>query len=448
MIKKKIKRRFIVSPAQTMVAGFALIILLGGILLNLPIASKSGEQIGFVNAVFTATSAVCVTGLVVVDTGTYWSTFGKFVIISLIQIGGLGFMSLATLLYLIVGKKISLKERLVMQESLNKDDLSGVVKLTRNILIGTFLIEFVGGLILATVFIPQKGFLKGLGYGFFHSVSAFCNAGFDLIGGGVSLIPYADNIVVNFTIMGLIILGGLGFTVIFDVFSKRNMKRLTLHSKIALLVTAILIVGGSILFFILEADNAKTLGYMSMKGKILGSMFQSVSPRTAGFNTINLAAMKDSSKFLTIILMFIGGSPASTAGGLKTVTMALLVITVMSIIQGKPDVAVFKRRISFRFINKALAALFMAMSLVIIVTMGLSLTENFTFLDILFETVSAFATVGLTLGITASLSTAGKLMIIFTMFAGRVGILTIFVALAGREKKMLFQYPEERVIVG
>lgn len=448
MIKKKIKRRFIVSPAQTMVVGFALIILLGGILLNLPIASKSGEQVGFVNAVFTATSAVCVTGLVVVDTGTYWSTFGKFVIISLIQIGGLGFMSLATLLYLIVGKKISLKERLVMQESLNKDDLSGVVKLTRNILIGTFLIEFVGGLILATVFIPQKGLLKGLGYGFFHSVSAFCNAGFDLIGGGVSLIPYADNIVVNFTIMGLIILGGLGFTVIFDVLSKRNMKRLTLHSKLALLVTVILIFGGAILFFVLEADNAKTLGHMSMKGKFLGAMFQSVSPRTAGFNTINLAAMKDSSKFLTIILMFIGGSPASTAGGLKTVTMALLVITVMSIIQGKPDVAVFKRRISFRFINKALAALFMAMSLVIIVTMGLSLTENFTFLDILFETVSAFATVGLTLGITASLSTAGKLMIIFTMFAGRVGILTIFVALAGREKKMLFQYPEERVIVG
>ncbi len=448
MIRKREKTERSLSPAQIIAVGFAVTIFIGALLLNMPIASKDGQSVGFINALFTSTSAVCVTGLVVVDTGTYWTDFGKIVILCLIQIGGVGFMSMATMFSMLIGKRISLRERMVIQEALNQNDLSGLVRLTRHILVGTFLIELIGAILLSIVFIPEKGFVKGVAYGVFHSVSAFCNAGFDIVGNGRSLTPYVDNIIVNFTIMGLIILGGIGFTVIIDILKTGSLKRLSLHSKMVLSMTASLIITGFVLFFALEFNNPATLGTLSTKGKVLGALFQSVTPRTAGFNTIDMDSMRDSSKFLTIVFMFIGGSPGSTAGGIKTSTLAVLILTVLTLVKGKEHVEAFKRRISYSVVNKALAVVGIGMSLVILMTMALTLTESFDFLKIFFETVSAFATVGLSLGMTSSLSMTGKILISILMFSGRVGALTVLLALAGREKKTLTKYPEGRVIVG
>ena len=442
-------KRINLSPPQIIVGGFALVIFIGTILLNLPISSTRGESIGFVDALFTATSAVCVTGLVVVDTGTYWTTFGKTVILLLIQIGGLGFMTLATLGALIIGKKISLKERLLIQESLNEHKLSGVVKFTRQIIFTTFFIESIGAFFLAIVFVPEFGFLKGIGYSIFHSISAFSNAGFDIIGGGRSLTPYVNNTLINLTIMSLTILGGLGFTVISDIATKRKFKRLSLHSKIVLFVSAILILVPFILFFFMEYSNEGTIRELSLKGKLLASLFQAVTPRTAGFNTIDLAGMQNSSKLLTMVLMFIGGSPASTAGGIKISTLAVLILAVRTLITGKDDVYAFKRKISYSSVNKALAVLFIGLTVIISGTMILSLTEaHQDFLYILFEIVSAFGTVGLSLGITPELSVLGRLLITLIMFIGRVGALTILLALATKEKKVLYKFPEDKVIVG
>ena len=442
-------KRINLSPPQIIVGGFALVIFIGTILLNLPISSTRGESIGFVDALFTATSAVCVTGLVVVDTGTYWTTFGKTIILLLIQIGGLGFMTLATLGALIIGKKISLKERLLIQESLNQNKLSGIVNFTRQIIFTTFFIESIGAFFLAIVFVPEFGFLKGIGYSIFHSISAFCNAGFDIIGGGRSLTPYVNNTLINLTIMSLTILGGLGFTVISDIATKRKFKRLSLHSKIVLFVSAILILVPFILFFFMEYSNEGTIKELSLKGKLLASLFQAVTPRTAGFNTIDLAGMQNSSKLLTTVLMFIGGSPASTAGGIKISTLAVLILAVRTLITGKDDVYAFKRKISYSSVNKALAVLFVGLSVIISGTMILSLTEpSKEFLYVLFETVSAFGTVGLSLGITGELSVFGRLVVILIMFTGRVGALTILLALATKEKKVLYKFPEDKVIVG
>jgi trk system potassium uptake protein TrkH len=439
----------VLSPVQTIVLGFAGVILLGAILLSLPIASNNLKSVGFLNALFTSTSAVCVTGLSVVDTGTYWSLFGKIVILLLIQIGGLGFMSMATLFAMLIGKKISLRERLVIQEALNEYNLSGLVRLTRHILFGTLLIEFIAAFIMAVfVFIPEHGLIKGSWYGIFHSISAFCNAGFDIVGNGRSLTPYVDNIIINIVIMSLIILGGIGFTVILDFLNKKSFKKLFLHSKIVIIMTSFLILSSFFLFFILEYNNPKTIGEFSLFNKLLASLFQAVTPRTAGFNTLDLASLTDGSKFLTIILMFIGGSPASTAGGIKTSTLAVLILTIFALIKGREDVSVFKRRISYKVVNKALAVVGIGLSIVIIVTMVLLISDNFTFLDIFFESVSAFGTVGLSLGITPALSIIGKIFIILSMFAGRVGALTILLALASKEKKALFRYPVDKVVVG
>ncbi len=443
------KNKYKFTASQIIVFGFASVILLGALLLNLQIASTKGENVGFLSSLFTATSAVCVTGLVVVDTGTYWTNFGKIVIMFLIQIGGLGFMSVATLGAMVLGKKISLRERLIIKESLNQSSLSGVVKLTRQMLYGTLFIELVGAIMLSFVFIPEYGLKKGMFYSIFHSISAFCNAGIDLIGGGRSFTPFVDNTIVNLTITSLIILGGLGYTVIFDVIRKRSFKKLSLHSKIVISITAFLIISSFVLFYLMESSNPGTMEALSFKGKILASLFQSVTPRTAGFNTIDLAAMENSSKLLTIVLMFIGGSPASTAGGIKTSTLAILILAVRTLIVGKDNVEIFGRRISYKAVNKSLAVVFIGIFVVIGGAMVLSLTEpSRDFFYILFEVVSAFGTVGLSLGITPLLSDIGKVIIIFIMFIGRVGSLTILLALASNEKKSLYHYPEEKVIVG
>ena len=455
VLKKIINHLNSMDPAKVMVIGFAAVILLGAFLLNLPISTKNGESIGLLDALFTATSAVCVTGLVVVDTATYWSNFGQLVIITLIQIGGLGFMTIATMFALLTKKKINLRERLLIQESLNQKDLSGMVRLTRYVILITFLIEGIGAILLSFTFIPQFGLGRGLWYSVFHAISAFCNAGFDLMGSVSgpfsSLTSYVDNFMIVMTISALIILGGIGFPVMLDVIRTKKASRLNMHSKVVIITTAVLIGIGSIFIFIVEFNNPETLGALSFPGKILASFFQSVTTRTAGFNTIDLTLIKESSLFIMMILMFIGASPASTGGGIKTTTLASLVITVKSFIFGKGDIEVCERRISSVTINKAIGTFFIATSLVVFGTLALSITdEGFTLVECGFEIVSAIATVGLSIGGSPNLTTMGKIVVMIAMFIGRVGSLTIFVALLskGARKKPPVRYPEGKIIVG
>lgn len=449
-INKRIDK-YKLNPAQILVLGFASVILMGGILLSLPIASNNGHSVGFINAIFTATSAVCVTGLVVVDTGTHWTVFGQTVIILLIQIGGLGFMTMATFFAIIFGKKITLRERLVMQEALNQFNISGIVRLTQYVLITTFTIEGVGALLLSFKFIPLYGVWKGIGLSIFHAISAFCNAGFDLIGGFRSLTPFADDLLINVVICFLIITGGLGFTVIVEILQKRKFTKFSLHAKLVLYITGILLLLGFVAVFVLEYNNPDTLGPLTFKGKLLSAMFHSVTPRTAGFNTLPTDKLTTATIFMTIVFMLIGGSSGSTAGGVKTTTAGVIVWTIISIIKGKDDTEVFNRKIPRDIINRSLAVVGIAMALVIFVTMILSITEKgHSFIEIFFEATSAFGTVGLSLGITPELTWIGKIVLSLTMFAGRVGPLTIALALARQQQKNkgLIKYPEERVIVG
>lgn len=448
------------KPTQVLVLGFFIVIMLGAILLSLPISSVSGESTGLIDALFTSTSAVCVTGLVVVNTSVHWSPFGKVIILMLIQVGGLGFMTIASTIFMILGRKISLRDRMMIQESLNQNTLSGMVRLTKNIIIGTLIIETIGALLLSLKFIPEFGG-KGIFYSIFHAVSAFCNAGFDIIGDN-SLTPYVGSVTVNFTIMSLIIIGGLGFTVWMDVLKvtkselrkglrlKRWFRHLRLHTKLVLVISTSLIVVGFLFFFFLEGFNDATLGTLPLKEKLLGAMFQSVTTRTAGFNTITNADMTDVSKFVTILLMFIGGSPAGTAGGIKTVTIGVIFFEVLSVVRGKEDTEAFDRRIPRNTIKRALAVIMISLFVVMSVTMLLTITENGSFMDILFEAVSGFATVGLSLGETQKLSQIGKLIMSLTMFIGRLGPITMAVALTIRneKKKINIRKPEEKVMVG
>ncbi|SFA89015.1 TrkH family potassium uptake protein [Clostridium frigidicarnis] len=444
-LSKKLK----LNAVQILALGFAAVILTGAILLTLPIASKSGQRTGFIDALFTSTSATCVTGLITLDTGTYWTYFGKTVIISLIQIGGLGFMSFATLFALLLGKKITLKERLILQEALNTFNIQGLVRLMKYILGFTFSVEFLGAVLLSTQFIPEFGVMKGIYYSLFHSISAFCNAGFDLIGNFSSLTSYADNSVIILTIGSLIIIGGMGFSVWSEIYHCKSIKRLSLHSKIVISMTLGLVVGGAILMFLFEHSNAATIKDMSMKGQALSSYFASVSPRTAGFNSISTSDMTMAGRFLTIILMFIGGSPGSTAGGIKTTTAGILIMTVVSVIKGKEDTELFKKRINKDIIYRAFTVVTLGGLIVVVMTMLLSITEvGMKFEELVYEVTSAFATVGLTLGITTKLSAIGKVLVAFTMYLGRVGPLTVVLALTTRKKNKSIRYPEGKILVG
>jgi len=460
-LKKKLDVNL--KPTQVLVLGFLIVIILGAILLSLPMASVSGTSTGFIDALFTSTSAVCVTGLVVVNTSVHWSAFGKVVILMLIQIGGLGFMTIASTIFMILGRKISLRDRMMIQESLNQNTLSGMVRLTKNIIIGTLIIETFGALLLALKFVPEYG-AKGIFYSIFHAISAFCNAGFDIIGEN-SLMPYVGSLTINLTIMALIIIGGLGFTVWMDVIKvtknelriglkglkpKRWFRHLRLHTKLVLVITTSLILVGFIFFFFLEGFNDATLGNLPLKDKLLGAMFQSVTTRTAGFNTINNSDMTDVSKFVTILLMFIGGSPAGTAGGIKTVTIGVIFFEVLSVVRGKEDTEAFDRRIPRNTIKRALAVIMISLFVVLSVTMLLTITESGGFMDILFEAVSGFATVGLSLGETQKLTQFGKLIMSMTMFIGRLGPITMAVALTIKheKKKINIRKAEEKVMVG
>ncbi|HCD10563.1 MAG TPA: Trk family potassium uptake protein [Thermoanaerobacter sp.] len=438
------------TPTQVLALGFATIILIGTLLLMLPVATKSGERTDFLTALFTATSATCVTGLVVVDTKTYWSTFGQIVIMLLIQVGGLGIMTMSTLFALILGRKITFKERLVMQEAFNTNSLGGIVKFAKYILMVSFLFESIGAIILTLRFLPQMGLKKAVYYGLFHSISAFNNAGFDLMGNFRSLTGYVSDWVVNLVIMGLIIFGGLGFYVLPDIYEHRHFNKFTLHSKIVITITLFLITIGTLLIFLFEYNNPKTLKPLDFPTKILAALFQAVTPRTAGFNTLSLSDMTIASKFLTIILMFIGASPAGTGGGIKTTTFAVILYTVLSVIKGEEETVLYKRTISRNIVYKAVAISFISVFIIFSVTMVLSITETSNFLTILYETISAFGTVGLSLGLTPELTTVGRIIIIFTMYTGRVGPLTLALALAQRQKKPkpIMKYVEEKIMVG
>jgi trk system potassium uptake protein TrkH len=446
------KRRFALrslNTAELLVLGFAGVILFGAILLSLPFASVSGESVGFVNALFTAASAVAVTGLVVVDTATYWTTFGHVVIIVLIQIGGLGIITMGTLFALILGRRINFRQRIVMQEAMNKITLNGVVRLAKYILILTFAVEGVGAIILATRFVPEFGWGEGIWLSVFHSISAFCNAGFDLIGDFQSLTPYVNDPIVSLTVAGLIIIGGLGFVVIFELLDKKSIKQLSLHSKLALLMTLVLLLSGYVIVMALEFNNPETMGNLSVGGKFLSGFFHSVTPRTAGFNTLPMDKLMMGTIVMTMLFMFIGAGSAGTAGGVKVTTVGVIIASIVSTLKGREDAEAFKRKLPRGLVNKAVAILTIALLWIITVTFILSITEDQTFVDILFEVISAFGTVGLSLGITTQLSTIGKLVITITMFVGRIGPLTLFMALAQRRQvASVIQYPDEEIMIG
>ncbi|MET1029391.1 TrkH family potassium uptake protein [Domibacillus tundrae] len=446
-----VKRKFSYpkDPPKILVSGFAFVIFLGAYLLTLPVATRDGEGLSFLNALFTSTSATCVTGLVVVDTGTTFTTFGQLVILSLIQIGGLGFMTFATLFAFLFRKKISLKERLILQEAFNYLTIEGVVRMVKRVVLFTLVCEVIGGTLLAIRFSFDMPIGKAVYYGFFHAVSNFNNAGFDLMGEYRSMTDYVDDPLVVVVICALIIVGGIGFVVINEIYEYRKMKRVSLHTKVVLLTTSVLVGMGTILIFLLEFHNPKTLEPLSWMGKFLGSLYQSVTARTAGSNTLNIPDLTDTTLFLIIFLMFIGASPGSTGGGIKTTTFATLVGAMLSQIKGKEDVVFFKRRIDHKMIYKSLTVILISLFVVIIVTMILTVTEpGKGFLMILFEATSAFATTGLSMGLTPDLSPVGKFIIIMTMFVGRLGPLTLAIALTLNRRPDSFRYAEEKIMIG
>ncbi|NFI01758.1 Trk family potassium uptake protein [Clostridium botulinum] len=444
-----INNKFKLNPVQILAIGFVILIFVGGLLLSLPMSSASGESTNFLDALFTSTTASCVTGLVVKDTGTYWSTSGQVIILILIEIGGLGFMSFATFIAMLFGKKITLKNRLVMQEAMNTLSIQGLVKMLRYVMGITFSIQILGAFILSTQFVPEFGLKKGIFYSIFHSVSFFCNAGIDLIGNFESLTRYYNKPVVLLTVSSLIVIGGLGFTVLHEIYNFKGVKRLSSHTKLVFLITAALIILGTISIFALEYTNVNTIGNMNLKDKIVNSILASITPRTAGVNSIPIDDMRTASKFFTIILMFIGGSPGSTAGGLKTTTFGVIILTVICVIKGKEDTELFGRRFPKELVYKAFSLLFIGMTLVIVVTMILTITEpNESLTSLLYEATSAFGTVGLTTGLTQRLSSMGKGIIIIMMYLGRVGPLTVALALTKRRKRTLYKYPEAKILIG
>ncbi|MFF2018804.1 TrkH family potassium uptake protein [Paenibacillus sp. NPDC058177] len=436
------------SPPQTLVLGFAAIILIGTLLLMLPVASRTGHSLNFIDALFTATSATCVTGLVVVDTGTYFSLFGQTVIMILIQVGGLGFMTMATLFALVLKRKISLRDRLILQEAMNQNSMEGIVRLIRRVLIYSLMIEGSAALLLSIRWAFDMPLGKAIYFGLFHSISMFNNAGFDLFGHYRSLMGYVNDPVVNLIVMFLIVTGGLGFIVIADIVDYRRKRRLSLHSKVVLSTTAALILAGTLVIFVFEFTNPRSMGSLNIGGKILAAFFQSVTPRTAGANTLDISGLRQATQFFIVILMFIGASPGSTGGGIKTTTFTLMIGAVISMLRGREDIVFFRYRLAQERVFKALTITLLALLLIVTVSMVLSTTEGRDFLEILFETTSAFATVGLSMGLTPELSLVGKILICLTMFAGRLGLLTLAYALGPKQGKPLYQYPEGKMIIG
>ena len=440
------------SATKIIAIAFAAIIFLGACLLNLPAASRSGESSGFLTALFTATSATCVTGLVVQDTWLQWSGFGQCVILLLIQVGGLGFMSAATLLVFLLRKRIGLKQRLVMAQALSISDMDGIVRLQKTVLVGSFLVEGIGALILFARFLPEYGLGNALRWSVFHSVSAFCNAGFDIFGvlqPDAGLILFQSDPVVLLTLCCLIVIGGLGFLVWQEVQQKRSFRRLSVYARLVLLTTFALIVVGWIILCLLEWDNPRTLGPMSVGDKLLNGLFQSVTLRTAGFASIDQAGLTEGGKAVSIVWMLIGGSSGSTAGGLKTVSFVVLILFMAARARGRESVCVFRRTIPQGQVLDAMTIGIILIFLAIFGGIFISSTSDVSVTDGVFEAVSALATVGLTAGATRVMSVPAKLLIILYMYFGRVGVLTISLGfLAGNRAEERYRYAETKLLIG
>lgn len=438
------------NQVQYIALGFFFMILAGSLILTLPIASRSGEWTPFLDSMFTATSATCVTGLVVYDTFTHWNVFGQLVILLLIQIGGLGFITVGVGFSMAFRRRIGLRQRDLLKESINAMEIGGIVKLSRKIFIGTALCEGVGALLLATRFIPEFGLVKGIYYSIFHAISAFCNAGFDLMGGQhpyASFTAYATDPVINITLMLLIIVGGLGFVVWSDVVSKRfRWKNYCLHTKMVISVTLLLIFGGALLLFLFEQGG--TISGMSTGDQILTSLFGSVTARTAGFNTVDTGALQPESKLLTIALMFIGGSPGSTAGGVKTTTIAVILIYVISNLRGESGCNVFHRRIGDEVIKKASMVFCLNLFLGLISVILILATSSLRMSDVLFEVYSAISTVGMTTGITRDLNVVGRIVIMILMYCGRIGSMTFALSFVAKPEAKGLSLPEEKITIG
>lgn len=439
------------SSFQFIIFGFMAVILIGAFILMLPVSSRDSVNTSFMDALFTATSSVCVTGLIVHDTATYWSEFGQFIIMTLIQIGGIGVITVAVSITMFSGKKIGLVQRSTMQEAISAPQVGGIVRLTVFILKGTFLIEAIGAAIMAPVFCRDFGMTKGLWYGIFHSVSAFCNAGFDLMGQKEpfsSLITYQSNPMINLTIIFLIILGGLGFLTWNDIkINKFHIKKYRMQSKVIITVTAILIFLPALYFYFCEFSSDKW-SHLSVGDKILGSLFQAVTPRTAGFNTVDLNEFSQAGQAIIVILMLIGGSPGSTAGGMKTTTAAVLFIAMISVFRRRESAQCFGRRFPPETIKNAAAILMMYLILFLFGGIFISTVDGIPIQTAFFEASSAVGTVGLSLGITSQLCLISKLVLIMLMFLGRVGGLTLIFAVSSKLNSNVSKLPLDKITVG
>lgn len=456
---KKKKRGFALSTTRMIMFGFLAAIILGTFLLSLPIATKSREVTPFADALFTATTSICVTGLSTVVMVEQWSLFGQGVILLLIQFGGLGIVTFTTTILLAIGKKISLKDRLLIQDAYNLDTLQGLVKMTIRILKGTLLIELLGAIFYSIQFIPEFGAATGIWYSVFHSVSAFCNAGIDLIGAD-GFTVYRSNVLINVVTMALIVIGGIGFPVWWDILNnyretRRHIKKkepikihFSLHTKIVLTTTAALIIGGAVFTFCMEFRNPDTLKPLPLWEKIMASLFQSVTLRTAGFATIPQQMFKEGSCLIYLLLMLIGGSPSGTAGGIKTTTILLIVSTVISTVRGRSETELYKRKIREQYVKKAFAVAGVSLAMLVVLTMALLAAENADFLDTLYEMTSAMATVGLSRNFTGTLSGAGKFIVIIGMYLGRIGPITMALAINPKNTGRKISYPEGKVMVG
>lgn len=440
------------SPMKLIASVFAVIILLGALLLTLPAASRSGERCPFLPALFTATSATCVTGLTPFDTYTQWSGFGQAVLLCLIEIGGLGFMSIATLFVFLLRRRVGLKQRLVMAQALSLNDMEGVVRLQRTVLVGSFSVEGIGAAILTVYFWPRFGFSRALWLGIFHSVSAFCNAGFDVFGflePGASLITFQNDPVVLLTLGTLVIVGGLGFLVWEELAERKPFRRMTVYTRLVLCATAALLLSGWAVTCLVEWNNPATLGSMGLGGKLLNGFFQSVTLRTAGFAAIDQGALTDGGKAASVLFMLVGGSSGSTAGGLKTVTFVVLLLFLWARLRGKSTVCAFWRTIPDK---QVLDAMTIATAMVLLAFFGavfICATSPVSFVNALFEAVSALATVGLTAGTTGSLSVPAQCLIILYMYFGRVGVLTISLGfLSGEQTTERFRYAQTNLLIG
>lgn len=434
------------SPPLILTLGFFILISIGALILSTPFVTRSGNPTNPIDAIFIAASASCVTGLSPVNTAEHWNSLGQVVIIILIQIGGLGIMTLASIIPLILRKKIGIKTRLILKEQLNIESMEGIIRLFRYVLGFTLVVESLGALFLAIRFVPTYGLGKGIWFSIFHSISAFCNAGFDLLGD--SIYPLRNDYLVNITLMALVIIGGLGFMVTSEIYNKRHFKYLSTHSKLVLITNAGLILAGALGFFILESLKGGVLNNESISDGVLISFFQSVSARTAGFYSTDLSKMNDSTSLLLISLMFIGGSPGSTAGGIKTTTFAVLILAVLSVIKNEKEPIVFKRRISNDTIKKALSIFVISLSLLILISFVIAAIEDFSFIDILYETGSALGTVGATRGITDKLSDISKVLITVCMYLGRIGPMTMALSFGLKSDVRLIRYPEGFLSIG